>query len=153
MITPLMIDDYRHRWKFIHIAAKGIYNFFRITLYEIPKFFFATLPWEIIKALKAGAVDLYRAIPPIKEWPGIISRALISMAKTTRNFLIAFAKGIKASPKILYNAGAYIVKKSWKGIKAIPHLVKKGAEKTWSGLKVFGSWIRDLLLRFVILYI
>jgi hypothetical protein len=143
-----MVDDYGHRMGFIRKAAKGIYTFFRVLLYEIPRFIFIDLPWEILKGTKRSIVRLYKAIPPLKEWPGVVSRAMISMAKGIKEFLIAVAKGIRATPKAIYKTGKYLVKRTWKGIKAVPQLIKIGAEKTWSGLKAIGSWIKKLFLRF-----
>jgi hypothetical protein len=144
----LIVDDYNHRWGFIRKASKGIYIFFKVLLFEIPKFLFFEVPWEILKASKRGIVKLYRAIPPLKEWPDIVSRAMVSMAKGIKTFFIELAKGLKATPKVVYKEGKYLVKRTWKGIKAIPRLVKIGAEKTWSGLKLLGTWIKELLMRF-----
>jgi len=143
-----MEDDYNHRWTFIRKATKGIYIFFKILLYEIPRFLFIDGAWEIIKATSRGAVRLYDAIPPVKEWPGIISRAIISMVKGIGRFLVALGKGIVATPKVIYKTGKYIVKHTWKGIKAIPRLVKVGAEKAWSGVKIIATWLKDFFLRF-----
>ena len=143
-----MLDDYNHRWVFIRKATRGIYIFFKVLLYEIPKFLVITVPWEILKASKRGIVRLYKAIPPVKEWPGIISRAVVSMLRGIKKFLIAVGKGIKAMPKALYQTGKYIAKQTWKGIKAVPHLVATGLRNTWSGLKVIGVWLKDFFLRF-----
>ena len=146
--SMLMIDDYDHRWTFIRRSTKGIYLFFKVLLYEIPRFLFIDGPWELIKATSREAIRLYRAIPPVSEWPDIISRAVISMAKGIGRFLVALGKALKAIPKATYDTGKYIVKRTWKGIKAIPHLVKIGAEKLWSGVKIIGTWLKDLFSRF-----
>lgn len=144
----LIVDDYNHRWGFIRKATNGIYTFFRILLYEIPKFLLVDCPREILKASMRGIVRLYKAIPPLKEWPSIVSRAMISMAQGIKEFLIAVAKGIKATPKAIYKTGKYLTQQTWKGIKAVPGLLKAGAQKTWSGLKIIGSWFKELFLRF-----
>ena len=111
-------------------------------------FFFIDGPWEIIKATSREAVRLYRAIPPVNEWPSIISRAVISMAKGIGRFLVALGKAVKATPKAIYKTGKYILKHTWEGIKAIPHLVKFGAEKLWSGVKIIATWLKDFFLRY-----
>jgi hypothetical protein len=144
----LMLDDYNHRWTFIRKSTKGIYIFFKVLLYEIPRFLFIYAPWEIIKATSRGAVRLYRAIPPVKEWPDIIFRAVISIAKGIGRFLVALGKVLKAIPKATYETGKYIVEQIWKGIKAIPHIVKIGAEKLWSAIKVTATWLKDFFVRF-----
>ena len=146
-----MIDDYNHRWKYIRIASKGIYAFFKILLYEIPKLFLYEIPWEILKGMKRGVIKLYRSIPPISEWARVISLAIIDFGRGIRSFLTELVKVIKATPKALYRTGKYIVNKAWKGIKAIPLLVKRGCNKIWSALKIIGSWIKDLFFRFGIL--
>jgi hypothetical protein len=104
-----------------------------------------TAPWEIIKGIKIGMIRLYLAIPPVIEWQNLISRALINMS-------IALAKGIKATPKALFKAGKYIAKRTWKGIKSIPRLVKKGVKQVWSGLHAVSSVMRELLFRYAIVF-
>jgi hypothetical protein len=159
------VDDYNHRWTFIRGMSKGIYYFCRITFFEIPKWFLYTLPKEILKALRKGIIKMAKAVPPITQWPGILKRALIAVAKGLKAFGIAVGKGVKATPKALYKAGKYVGKQTWKGIKAVPGLVKKGAKKTWNGikaipglvksaakatwsaLKTIVDWLVDLLLR------
>ena len=144
----LILDDYNHRWVFIRKASKGIYIFCKVLFYEIPKFIIITVPWEIFKASKRGIVRLYKAIPPLKEWPGIISRAVVSMLRGIKHFLIAVGKGIKATPRALYETGQYIVKRTWKGIKALPHLAASAIRNTWAGLKIIGIWLKDFFLRY-----
>src|SRR5271170_6967576 len=150
-----MLDDYNHRWKFIRVSVHGIYVFLKVTFYEIPKFLLITLPWEILKETKRGIVSMYKAIPPIREWPRIVKDAVVSMAKGIKRFLIALGKAIKATPKALYDGGKYLAKegknlaiKTWKGIKALPRLMKIGLQKTWSGIKAIASWVKELLLKY-----
>jgi hypothetical protein len=143
-----MADDYQHRWVFIRKGLSGIYKFFKVVVYEIPKFLLITAPWEIIKECKNGIVGLYRAIPPVNEWPGIISRAMIDLAKGIKQFFIVLAKAIKALPKAIYLTGKYLLEKTWKGLKAIPNLLTIAAQKTWSGLQILASFLRDVLLRY-----
>ena len=95
----LMLDDYNHRWTFIRKSTKGIYVFFKVLLYEIPRFLFIDGPWEIIKATSREAVSLYRAIPPVNEWPNIISRAVISMAKGIWKVPRRIGKGTQSNPQ------------------------------------------------------
>lgn len=151
-----MTDDYNHRWRYIRVAVHGIYGFLKITFYEIPKFLLITLPWETLKATKRGVVRLYKAIPPVKEWPRIIKDAVVAMAKGIKQFLIALGKAIKAAPRVIYEGAKYWAKqgtqlaiKTWRGIKAIPGLVKIGLQKTWSAIKVIASWVNDLLLKYL----
>jgi len=150
-----MIDDYNHRWRYIRKAVDGIYAFLKITFYEIPKYLLITLPWAILKASKRGIVKLYKAIPPVKEWPRIVKDAIVAMAKGIKQFLIALGKAIKATPRVIYEGAKYWAKqgkqlaiKTWRGIKAIPGLVKIGLRKTWSAIKAIASWVKDLLLKY-----
>ena len=150
-----MLDDYNHRWRIIRVAVHGIYVFLKVTFYEIPKFLIITLPWEILKETKRGIVRMYKAIPPIKEWPRIVKDAVVGMAKGIKKFLIALGRAIKATPKAIYNGGKYLAKqgkklaiKTWRGIKALPGLMKIGLQKTWSGIKAIASWVKDLLLKY-----
>ena len=150
-----MLDDYNHRWRIIRVAVHGIYVFLKFTFYEIPKFLLITAPWEILKETKRGIVRMYKAIPPIKEWPRIVKDAVVGMAKGIKKFLIALGRAIKATPKAIYDGGKYLAKqgkklaiKTWRGIKALPGLMKIGLQKTWSGIKAIASWVKDLLLRY-----
>lgn len=149
-----MTDDYNHRWRYIRVAVHGIYGFFKITFYEIPKCLLITLPKEIFKATKRGLVRLYKSIPPIKEWPRIVKDAVVAMARGIKQFLIALGKAIKAAPRVIYEGAKYWAKqgkqlaiKTWRGIKAIPRLVKIGLQKTWSAIRAIASWVKDLLLK------
>jgi hypothetical protein len=90
---------------------------------------------------------LYLGIPPISEWGNVIARAVKSMVTGLKDFFVGFGKVIAKTPKAVYKAGKHVVKKVWKGIKAIPRLVIIGAEKTWEGLKTFGRWLENFLLR------
>lgn len=82
---------------------------------------------------------IYYAIPPVEEWPGMVSGAIIGMAKA-----------IKIILKALYIAGKYVIKKRWEEIKAVPLLIKTGVKKLWSGFKILAFWLQDLLLKFVL---
>ena len=143
----LYVDDFHHRWNFIRVACHGIYDFCRVTFFEIPRYLFVTLPWDILKASGCELTRLYRNIPPISEWGGIIARAVKSLLRGIKDFLVGTAKVIANTPKAMYKAGKYIVKRTWKGIRALPGLIKIGARKTWEGLKVFGRWLQEFLLR------
>jgi hypothetical protein len=90
---------------------------------------------------------LYLSIPPISEWGGIIARAAKSMLIGLKDFIVGLGKVIAKTPRAVYRAGKHVVKEVWKGIKAIPGLVKVGAQKTWEGLKTFGRWSKNFLLR------
>jgi len=118
-----------------------------MTFYEIPRFLLVTLPWDILKASGRGLMRLYRGIPPISEWGGIIARAVKSLLRGIKDFLVSTAKAIANAPKAMYKCSKYIVKQTWKGIKALPELIKIGARKTCAGLKVFGRWLQEFLLR------
>jgi hypothetical protein len=142
------VDDYRYRWTFIRRTTHGIYVFFRILLWEIPKFLVYFLPKEFIKWTGRGIVRIYRAIPPLKEWPEIVKRAIVSFAKGCKDFVLALGKAIKATPKALFRFCKRSGKKIWSGIKAVPGLVKRGVEKTWNGIKAVGIWIGELFMRF-----
>src|SRR5271163_4522183 len=150
-----MLDDYNHRWRIIRVAVHGIYVFLKFTFYEIPKFLLITAPWEILKETKRGIVKMYKAIPPITEWPRIVKDAVVGMAKGIKKFLSALGRAIKATPKAIYDGGKYLAKqgkklaiKTWRGIKALPGLMKIGLQKTWSGIKAIASWVKDLLLKY-----
>lgn len=101
----------------------------------------------IIKECKRGAIEIYRAIPPIKKWPGIIYRATINFAKGVKDFVVDLAKFIRDIPKALYDGAKYILKRMWEGIKAIPRLIKFAAQATWSGIKAAAFWVKDLFLK------
>jgi hypothetical protein len=148
-VDGLTIDDYNHRWRYISKACKGIYWFCRILLYEVPKWVFITLPWELLKMGKSEMVRLYRSIPPVKEWPRIAADACVSTLRGIKNFMIELGKVIKATPKAVYNGGKYLVKKIWRGIKAIPDLVTTGALKAWNGIKAVATWLQDLISRLI----
>lgn len=159
-VIQLIIDDYNHRWKFIRHAVRGIYVFLKFFFYELPKYLIVELPWAIIKATKKGLVRLYKGIPPVNEWPRIIKDAVIAMAKGIKQFLIALGKAIKATPRAVYEEakylagrGKHLALKTWRGIKAIPGLVKLGLEKTWSAVKAIASWVKDLLLKYFSLFL
>ena len=143
----LYVDDFHHRWNFIRVACRGIYDFCRVTFFEIPRYLLVTLPVDILRASGRGLMRLYRSIPPISEWAGIIARAVKSLLRGIKDFLVGTAKVIANAPKVMYKSGKYIVKRTWKGIKALPELIKIGARKTWEGLKVFGRWLQEFLLR------
>jgi hypothetical protein len=138
-----MVDDYTHRWRFIRGACTGIYWFFRIALYEIPIHF----PWYLLKELGKGTIEMVKGIPPIKFWPAILRRAAIATAKGLKEFVIDLGKVIKETPRAVYEVGKYSVKWFWKGMKAVPGLVKQGARKTWKGIKAAGSWLENLFMR------
>ena len=142
------IDDYRHRWTFIRRAVDGIYTFFRFFLWETPKFLLYHLPKWIIEETGKGLLRVYRGIPPLKEWPGIFKRAIVSIAKGMKRFVIDVGKVIKATPKAIFDFVKWTGKSLWSGIKAIPGLVKRAAEKTWAGLKAAGIWIGELFMRY-----
>jgi hypothetical protein len=82
---------------------------------------------------------IYYSIPPVKEWPGVVSRAIIGIVK-----------GIKLILKAFYIAGKYVTRKRWEEIKAIPLLIKTGVRKLWSGLIILAFWLQDLLFKFVL---
>lgn len=145
-VVYLMIDDYGHRWRYISRACKGIYWFCRILFYEIPNWVLIKLPWELVKWGKCEMVQLYRAIPPIRQWPRIVADACISTLRGIKKFVIELGKVIKATPKAVYHGGKYIVKKAWQGIKAIPDLAATSARKTWNGIKAAAAWLQDLML-------
>jgi hypothetical protein len=154
-VTCLILDDYNHRWRFIRVALHGIYVFLKVTFYEIPKFLIITLPWEILKETKRGIVRLYKSIPPIRAWPRIVKDAVVAAAKGIKKFLIALGNAIKATPRAIYDGGKYLAKKgknlaikTWKGIKALPGLMKIGLQKTWAAIKAIASWVKDLLLEY-----
>ena len=147
----LMTDDYSHRWRYISRACNGIYWFGRILLYEIPKWLLITFPLEFMQFAKGELVRLYRAIPPVRQWPGIVADACISTLRGIKNFVIGIGKVIKATPRAVYEGGKYIVKKLLQGIAALPGLVSTGAQKTWNGIKKVASWLQDLVLRFTFL--
>ena len=90
---------------------------------------------------------MYRAIPPVKEWPKIIYRAMINFAESLKDFVLSLAKIIKEAPKATYQASKYLLKRTWEGIRAIPQLVKLGAETLWSWLKTVAFWFRDLFFK------
>jgi hypothetical protein len=90
---------------------------------------------------------MVKGIPPIKFWPAILQRAAIATAKGLKNFIIGLGKVIKETPKAVYEVGKYSVKQFWKGMKAVPGLVKQGARKTWKGIKAAGSWLENLFMR------
>jgi hypothetical protein len=151
----LTTDDYNHRWTFIRRSCKGIYYFTRFFIYEIPKFFLFTIPGELAKSLGHGVRRLYKAIPPIKEWPGILWRTIVSIAKGIKEVVVALAKFVRDLPKNVYHGGKamwkgtkWLAKKTWRGIKAVPGLLKMGAQKTWSGIKIVANWLGDVLLRY-----
>jgi len=100
---------------------------------------------------KGELVRLYRAIPPIRQWPGIIADACISTLQGLKKFVIGVGKVIKATPRAVYEGGRYVVKKFWQGIKALPGLVATGAKKTWNGMKKVAGWLQDIVLRFTFL--
>lgn len=151
-VDVLTIDDYNHRWRYISKACKGIYWFCRILLYEVPKWVLITLPWELLKMGKRGMVRLYRSIPPVTEWPRIAADACVSTLRGIQDFMIELGKVIKATPKVVYKGGKYLVKRICRGIKAIPDLVRLGAMKTWDGLKTVASWLQDLISRLFSLF-
>jgi hypothetical protein len=141
------VDELRHRWNIIRVAAHGVYEVCHVTFYLIPRFFLFDAPREILRASGRALRRLYNSIPPISEWGGVIARAVKSILRGIKDFIVGTAKVIAKTPKALYKCGKYIVKQTWKGIKALPELVKIGAQKTWAGLKAFGRWLQDFLLR------
>lgn len=90
---------------------------------------------------------MYLGIPPISEWGRIIARAAESMVMGLKDFIVGLGKVIAKTPKAVYRAGKHVFKEVWKGIKTIPAIVKLGAQKTWQGLKAFGRWSQNFLLR------
>jgi hypothetical protein len=143
-----MVDDYRYRWTYIRKACNGIYLFFNFFLYQLPKFLVYYLPKYLIQESGKGLMRMYRAIPPIKQWPKILGQAIISIAKGIRDVVIDIVDIIKATPKALYRSGKYLAKKFWSGIKAVPSLVKQAAKMVGRGLKRLGLWIANLFTKY-----
>ena len=86
----------------------------------------------------------------MKKWPGIIKRKAINVAKGLKQFVIGIGKVIKSTPKAIYMIGRYIVTRLWKGIKAIPKLLRLAGEQIWLGLKTSAIFLRDLFFRYFI---
>jgi hypothetical protein len=146
------LDDYHHRWRHIRDAVRAIYVVLRAIVYDIPRYLVITLPWEIIKSISRTVVRIYKSIPPLDKWPGVIKRAIINFAKGVKRFAIGVGKAIRLAPKVVYTIGKYATTRLWKGIKAIPRLVRLAGEQLWLGLKTVAFFCRDLLFRFSLTY-
>lgn len=109
-------------------------------LYHIPK--------ELLGVLKRNLIKLYNAIPPVKEWPGILYRGMVAFGKGLKDFAVTTVKIIKEAPRAIYETTKFLLKTSWKAIKAIPGLIRSAAQAIWSGIKAVGSWVRDLVLKY-----
>jgi hypothetical protein len=145
-----MVDDYLHRWTYIRNACEGIYLFGSFFLYHTPKALLYYLPKYIITESAKSLGRIYRATPPLKEWPKILYRAIVVIGKAFRDFIVGIFDLVKATPKALYTFGKYLGKQFVRGIKAVPGLVKRAVKSIVQWAKRAGQWLANLFLRYII---
>ncbi|KAF2111922.1 hypothetical protein BDV96DRAFT_602404 [Lophiotrema nucula] len=139
------------RWKTKHHkamrrvkrAVAKIVWFFKIALYEVPKFFVWYIPKHlVVKPLIRGAKWLRKNY---RNVPGLIVDAL----KWTWNKLKKIPKGVweflKGIPKFTKELAETI----WTTIKRLPRATKIALLWIWNGLKNAGNAVLNVLSRFI----
>jgi hypothetical protein len=124
------------RWKHVHRkqmeraqrAAKRLYKFFRIILWDFPKLLVYDAPKEVCLAVWRRR---HRIKNFVKELPGKVKRGILAIPGHVKSAGKAVWKGIQKIPSFVES----VLQAIWKGIKEIPSIVKAVLHAIWEVLK------------------
>jgi hypothetical protein len=137
------------RWKTKHgkamkrikRAVRGMYEFFRVILYEVPRFFLWSIPKHaIVLPLVRGAKWLHKHRAAL---PQMILAGLKAIGRRLKEFPFKVWRVIKEIPSAIKEFAKFI----WQGIKRLPKALKIALLWVWSGIKRIGTSISNIFTR------
>ncbi|KAF2261025.1 hypothetical protein CC78DRAFT_535918 [Lojkania enalia] len=140
---PLRRGGGFRRWKTKHHkamrrakeAGKKIFWFFRVIVYEVPKFFVYTVPKHLI------VLPIIRGVKWMHRHRNELPQIIITWVKRMGKKMWRFFNDI---PKAMKDFVQWI----WKGIKKMPQGAKIMLLWIWSGLKSTGTVVANIFTRF-----